>query len=80
MSLPKLAARVVLGSSATLVPLVALEAGSASNLDSGTELSFTSAPEGVDSTVTVKTLDGGVDAVSALTAELAQGVRQRVSA
>ena len=72
----RVTARVILGSAATLLPLAALESGSASNLDAGTELSFTSAPEGVDSTVIIKTMDGGVDAEQ--TEDLRARVLQRI--
>lgn len=67
----------VVGASATAVPVFALSAGAVGNLDPGTELSFASAPDGVEATVAIQTMDGGVDAESVdyLRARVLQRIR-----
>jgi uncharacterized phage protein gp47/JayE len=54
-------AQVVVGLGPTTVPVTALNAGITGNLDEETTMSFTSAPPGVDQTVTVIVMDGGTD-------------------
>jgi uncharacterized phage protein gp47/JayE len=54
-------AQETIGSGATSVPLTALNAGTIGNLNSGDTLGFLVPPVGVDGSVTVVTMDGGVD-------------------
>lgn len=53
---------IVLSADPTPARSIALTAGRSSNVDPGTVLSLTSAVEGAESSVTVVTLDGGIDA------------------
>jgi uncharacterized phage protein gp47/JayE len=54
-------ANTTIGSGATSVPVVALTAGSAGNLDQGTTLSFSTAQSGLDGSAIVVSLTGGAD-------------------
>lgn len=67
---------VTLYSGTTPVPVIALSAGLAGNVDPGTDITFTSPPAGVDATATVVNISGGVDAEK--TEELRLRVLQRI--
>ena len=54
-------AQILLGSSATAVAVIALDPGTAGNMNPGDVLSFTTAIAGVDGTATVVSLTGGAD-------------------
>lgn len=60
----------------TIVPVVALEPGAASNLLPGAEISFTSTPADVETTAIVVSLEGGTDAED--TEDLRTRVLQRI--
>lgn len=69
-------AETTIGSTATPVPAIALTAGAVGNLDAGTILSFASPPDGVEASVSVETMDGGVDGEK--TDDLRARVLQRI--
>lgn len=66
----------VLGAGPTPIKAIALEAGKSSNLEPGTVLSLTSSLEGVEASIEVLTLDGGIDAEA--TEDLRVRVLQRI--
>jgi uncharacterized phage protein gp47/JayE len=53
--------QITVGTSPTPVTIRAIDPGSVGNLDPGSSLGFVSAIPGVDGTVTIVTMDGGVD-------------------